>query len=54
MDMVGYNKLPPRSWEIHAGYTPDAAIERSSLDLANLLRRPRPVVAGARRQPSLP
>ena len=37
MDMVGYNKLPPRTWEVHAGFATDAAVERNSLELAHLL-----------------
>ncbi|MGX1008012.1 hypothetical protein AB7M74_001872 [Bradyrhizobium japonicum] len=37
MDMVGYNKLPPRSWEIHAGYSASPEVERRSLQLAAIL-----------------
>lgn len=38
MDMVGYNKLPPRSWEIHAGYSASTDVERRSLQLAATLK----------------
>src|SRR5262249_44474134 len=38
MDMIGFNKEPPRSWEIHAGFAPDAAVESRSAALARLMR----------------
>jgi bacterial leucyl aminopeptidase len=34
MDMVGYNKLAPRSFEVHAGYTPSRDVQNRSIVLA--------------------
>jgi leucyl aminopeptidase len=38
LDMIGYNKEPPRSWELHAGFRGSAAVEQRSKDLALLIR----------------
>jgi hypothetical protein len=38
MDMIGYTKVAPRSWEVHAGFQPSAAVEAGSRKLAELLR----------------
>jgi extracellular elastinolytic metalloproteinase len=38
MDMIGYNKVLPRSWEAHAGFEPSPAVEARSRRLAELLR----------------
>jgi leucyl aminopeptidase len=45
MDMVGYNRLLPRAWEIHAGYSASQDVEQRSLLLAKLLQRVSAVVA---------
>ncbi|MBY5408457.1 M28 family peptidase [Rhizobium leguminosarum] len=37
MDMIGYNELPPRAWEAHAGYQPSSPIELQSRILAELI-----------------
>ena len=39
MDMIGYNRAAPRTFEIHAGFAPSAAVERRSLELAHQLAR---------------
>lgn len=38
MDMIGYNVLPPRSWEVHAGYKPSQIIQERSRKLAETLK----------------
>jgi Zn-dependent M28 family amino/carboxypeptidase len=38
MDMIGFNKLAPRSWEVHAGFEGAPAVEARSRRLAELLR----------------
>lgn len=46
MDMIGYrgtNGAPPRSYEVHAGYSPSPDVEARSLALVQIIRR----VAGA-------
>ena len=45
MDMIGYNKVLPRTWEVHAGFAPSPTTEERSLSLAELLRRVTSVVA---------
>ena len=37
MDMIGYNRDPPRSWEVHVGSAAYPAAESSSLPLAQLI-----------------
>jgi leucyl aminopeptidase len=37
MDMIGFNRQAPRSFEIHAGYAGSATVEMRSLQLASLL-----------------
>jgi bacterial leucyl aminopeptidase len=37
MDMVGFNRQPPRTFEIHAGFARSAAVEDRSLQLASFL-----------------
>ena len=39
MDMVGYNKVPPRAWEIHVGYSGSSDVEGRSLELAKLMSK---------------
>ena len=38
MDMVGYNREPPRTFEVHAGFLPGAEIQERSLALAERIR----------------
>jgi hypothetical protein len=38
MDMIGYNRLPPRTWEVHAGFEPAPAVESGSRRLADLIK----------------
>jgi hypothetical protein len=45
MDMVGFNRAPPRSWEVHAGFWPSADVQSRSRELAVLLEKLRPVVS---------
>lgn len=45
MDMVGFNAVPPRSWEIHAGFAPDPGIEGQSFGIAALIEAAQPVVS---------
>lgn len=37
MDMIGFNRVLPRSWEVHAGSASSADVERRSLALAKVL-----------------
>ena len=37
MDMIGYNKRPPRTWEAHAGFESSTLVEAKSRQLAVLL-----------------
>lgn len=37
MDMVGFDVKPGRSFELHAGFTPNAAVQTRSLKLAQLI-----------------
>ncbi|HSK39024.1 MAG TPA: M28 family peptidase, partial [Arenibaculum sp.] len=39
MDMIGYNRLPPRSWEVHAGYSRSTDVQERSRLLADRLGR---------------
>jgi hypothetical protein len=39
IDMIGYNKMPPSSWEIHAGFNPSREIQERSLVLADRIMR---------------
>lgn len=39
MDMIGYNKTPPRSFEVHVGYVPSADVQTRSLILAERMKR---------------
>lgn len=39
MDMIGYNVLDPRSFEIHAGYLPDSEVQTRSFTLAERVQR---------------
>src|SRR5262249_16178983 len=45
MDMIGYNKLEPRTWEVHAGFEASPAVEARSRRLADILRTVPPQVS---------
>lgn len=45
MDMIGYNKVTPRSWEVHAGFSPSLDVERRAVALAQLVRQVTPQVS---------
>lgn len=49
MDMIGYNKEEPRSWEAHAGFEASASVEAQSRHLAELIQATAPSVS-----PNLP
>ncbi|PVE20699.1 hypothetical protein DC522_30755 [Microvirga sp. KLBC 81] len=38
MDMIGFNRQAPNSWELHAGFSPSRAVEEQSEALAELVR----------------
>ena len=37
MDMIGYDVLPERTFELHAGFTPSRAVQERSLALAQMI-----------------
>ena len=37
MDMIGYDVLPERTFELHAGFTPSHAVQERSLALAQMI-----------------
>lgn len=45
MDMIGYNKSAPRSWEIHAGFEQSPSVEARSRRLADLVLAVAPQVS---------
>jgi leucyl aminopeptidase len=45
MDMIGYNRQPPRTFEIHAGFDRSSAVEARSLQLAALLAQVAAIVS---------
>jgi leucyl aminopeptidase len=49
MDMIGFDVLPERTFELHAGFTPSLAVESRSLALAQMIGELVPQVS-----PSLP
>jgi bacterial leucyl aminopeptidase len=49
MDMIGFDVLPERTFELHAGFTPSPAVESRSLALAQMIGELVPQVS-----PSLP
>ena len=53
MDMIGFNKVPPRDWEVHAGFESSLEVEKRSVTLAKLLRRLAPDVSPALDPPEL-
>jgi leucyl aminopeptidase len=49
LDMIGFNRVDPRNWEIHVGFSPSPEIEASSRPLADLVAR-----IASRVSPTLP
>jgi hypothetical protein len=53
MDMVGYNRVGPRTWEIHAGWLAGPAVESASIDLVERLARAAALVSPTLPEPQL-
>jgi leucyl aminopeptidase len=53
MDMIGYDVLPERTFELHAGFTPSAAVEARSVTLARAVAELVPQVSPALPPPQL-
>ncbi len=53
MDMVGYNVNPPRSFEIHVGYTASANVQERSLVLAKRLEQLVPILSPTLESPQI-
>jgi bacterial leucyl aminopeptidase len=53
MDMIGYDVLPERSFELHAGFAPAPAVQSRSLDLTRLIADLQPAVSPALRAPQV-
>jgi hypothetical protein len=53
MDMIGYHEHPPRTWEVHAGFAPSAAVQARSLALARVLGQVAPLVSPALEPPQI-
>jgi bacterial leucyl aminopeptidase len=53
MDMIGYDVLPERSFELHAGFVPAPTVEARSLDLARLVAELQAAVSPALRAPQV-
>jgi bacterial leucyl aminopeptidase len=47
MDMIGYDVLPGRTFELHAGFTPSSAVEARSIALARAIAELVPQVSPA-------
>ena len=45
MDMIGYNVVPPATFELHAGYLASPTVQASSIVLAERIVRLAPIVA---------
>jgi Zn-dependent M28 family amino/carboxypeptidase len=45
MDMVGFNRALPRSWEVHAGFWPSPDVQSRSNELAKRLEKLQPLVS---------
>jgi bacterial leucyl aminopeptidase len=52
LDMIGYNRQPPSTWEVHVGHASAPEVERRSAALAELLEAAAPVL-GALPQPQV-
>ncbi|QDS94738.1 Bacterial leucyl aminopeptidase precursor [Roseimaritima multifibrata] len=53
MDMIGYNVRPPRSWEVHAGFSVSDAVEQKSIVLAKIVQDLTPIVSQTLQKPQL-
>jgi bacterial leucyl aminopeptidase len=53
MDMIGYNRTAPKTWELHAGFQASADVEARSIELAQLLASLAPQTAPALPAPQL-
>ena len=53
MDMIGYDVLPERTFELHAGFTPSPAVQARSLDLARMISELVPQVSPALPAPQI-
>lgn len=53
MDMIGYNRVPPAQYEVHAGYAPRREVQDRSLVLANLVAQIAPQVSAGLPAPEI-
>jgi bacterial leucyl aminopeptidase len=53
MDMIGYDVLPERTFELHAGFTPSRAVQERSLALTQLIAELVPQVSPALSAPQI-
>lgn len=53
MDMIGYDVLPERTFELHAGFTPSPAVQERSLALAQMIAELVPQVSPALPAPQI-
>lgn len=53
LDMIGFDAVPARTFELHAGFTPSAAVQKLSIRLAELVAAQVPRVAPALPAPQL-
>ena len=53
MDMIGYDVLPERTFELHAGFTPSRAVQERSLALAQMIAELIPQVSPALSGPQI-
>jgi bacterial leucyl aminopeptidase len=53
MDMIGYDVLPERTFEVHAGFTPSRAVQERSLALAQMIAELIPQVSPALSGPQI-
>jgi leucyl aminopeptidase len=53
MDMIGYDVLPERTFELHAGFTPSSAVQERSLVLAQMIAELIPQVSPALSAPQV-
>jgi bacterial leucyl aminopeptidase len=53
MDMIGYDVLPQRTFELHAGFTPSPAVQARSLALAQMIAELVPQVSPALPAPQI-
>jgi leucyl aminopeptidase len=53
MDMIGFDVIPDRTFELHAGFTPSASVQAQSLNLAQTIAELRPQVSPQLSAPQL-